>query len=159
MSDEAEPPRFIVDHMLGSLARWLRMLGYDSRYDKELDDGQMLSEAKREGRIIITRDRELSERGGGFLLSTTDLDGQLSAVAEKFSLKFRIDSMRCSVCNGRLSEIGADKAKGLIPEKSFGSAKNFWVCESCHKAYWDGTHWKGIMDRFRKLGLAGEGTG
>lgn len=154
----AEAPRFIVDHMLGSLARWLRMLGYDSSYDRKLDDDEIIETAKAEGRAILTRDRELSERGGGFLLETTELDAQLSAVAERFSLRYRPDSMRCSVCNGKLSEVDAQTAKGLVPAMSFESSNEFWVCDSCRKAYWNGTHWKGIMEKFRKLGLTGDGS-
>jgi uncharacterized protein with PIN domain len=158
MSNDAEARTFIVDNMLGSLARWLRMLGYDSRYDKALNDDQILAAAKSEGRIILTRDRELAERGGGLCLETTDLDEQLSAVSESYSLTYGADRMRCSVCNGRLLEIPRERAKELVPERSFESSSEFWVCESCKKAYWDGTHWKGIMDKFRKLGLA-EGSG
>jgi uncharacterized protein with PIN domain len=153
MTGEGGGPRFIVDHMLGSLARWLRMLGYDARYDKKLNDDQIIAEAKKEDREILTRDRELSERGGGLLLETTDLDGQLSAVAKRYSLLYRPDSMRCSVCNGMLLVMGREKAKDLVPVRSFESASEFWVCESCGKAYWDGTHWKGIMEKFEKLGL------
>jgi len=148
-----EGTKFIVDHMLGSLARWLRMLGYDARYDKELNDDQILEEAEKEGREILTRDRELSERGGGFLLETTDLDEQLASVAKRFSLRYRPDSMRCSVCNGRLIGIDRDRAMELVPARSLESSSEFWVCESCGKSYWDGTHWNGIMEKFRKLGL------
>ena len=156
MSEDGERPRFLVDHMLGSLARWLRMLGYDARYDKKLTDDLIIVEAKAEGRMVLTRDRALSERSGGFLLEMTDLDGQLAAVAERFSLRYRPDRIRCSVCNGRLLTVDREKAKEFVPEKSFESSSEFWVCDSCHKAYWIGTHWNGIMDRFRKLGLTEE---
>jgi len=158
MSNDGKMPAFIVDRMLGSLARWLRMLGYDSRYDNNLTDEQLLEATKSEGRVLLTRDRELAGKGGGFFLATTDLDGQLSAVSERFSLTYGADRMRCSVCNGKLAVIDERRAKELVPAKSFESAKEYWICESCGKVYWDGTHWIGIMGRFRRLGLA-EGSG
>jgi uncharacterized protein with PIN domain len=153
MSDDDPAPAFIVDHMLGSLARWLRMLGYDSHYDKILSDNEIIQFARKEGRRILTRDRELAERGGGFYISSTELEEQLLAVAKEFSLSYRLDRMRCSVCNGTLQKIDASSIKDKVPQRSFENAKEFWRCDSCRKIYWDGTHWKGIMDRFERLGL------
>jgi hypothetical protein len=153
MSDDDPAPAFIVDHMLGSLARWLRMLGYDSHYDKILSDNEIIAFARKEQRKILTRDRELSERGGGFYISSTELEEQLVAVAKEFSLSYRPDRMRCSVCNGTLHKIDAVSIKDKVPQKSFENAKEFWRCDSCRKIYWDGTHWKGIMDRLERLGL------
>jgi uncharacterized protein len=153
MSGEDPEPTFIVDHMLGSLARWLRMLGYDSHYDKILSDNEIINFGRKEGRKILTRDRELAERGGGFYISSTELEEQLVTVAKEFSLSYGSDRMRCSVCNGRLQKIDADSVRNVVPQRSFESAKEFWRCDSCRKIYWDGTHWNGIMDRFERLGL------
>jgi len=153
MSDDDPAPAFIVDQMLGSLARWLRMLGYDSHYDKILSDNEIIAFARKEGKKILTRDRELAERGGGFYISSTELEEQLVAVAKEFSLSYRLDRMRCSVCNGALQKIDAISIKDKVPQRSFENAKEFWRCDSCRKIYWDGTHWKGIMDRFERLGL------
>ena len=153
MSDNDPAPAFVVDHMLGSLARWLRMLGYDSHYDKILSDNEIIGFARKEKRKILTRDRELAERGGGFYISSTELEEQLVAVAKEFSLSYELDRMRCSVCNGTLQKIDADSIKDKVPQRSFENAKEFWRCDSCRKVYWDGTHWKGIMDRFERLGL------
>jgi len=156
MNVDGRLPKFMVDRMLGSLAKWLRILGYDSRYDNNLTDEKIIEAAKSEGRIMLTRDRELAGKGGGFFLATTDLDEQLSVVSERFSLTYGADRRRCSVCNGKLASIDEQRAKELIPAKSFEVAKEYWACESCGKAYWNGTHWIGIMERFRKLGLIKE---
>jgi uncharacterized protein len=156
MNSDGLLPKFMVDRMLGSLAKWLRILGYDSTYDNDLTDEQILDAAKSENRIILTRDRELAGKGRGFFLATTDLDEQLSLVSKRFALTYGADRRRCSVCNGKLAGIDEQKAKEIIPVKSFEVAKEYWVCEICGKAYWDGTHWIGIMERFRKLGLIKE---
>jgi uncharacterized protein len=156
MSGDGQLPMFMVDRMLGSLAKWLRILGYDSRYDNDMTDEQMLSIAKDEGRILLTRDRELAEKGEGVFLDSKDLDEQLSVVSKMFSLTYGAERRRCSVCNGRLTGIDENKARELVPAKSFEVAKEYWVCESCGKAYWNGTHWTGIMERFQRLGLIKE---
>ena len=153
MTTEPSKPIFIADHMLGSLARWLRMMGYDCRYEKSLDDNEIIGLAQKEKRAILTRDEELAKRGDGFYLKSTSLDDQLAEVSKKFDLRFDLETMRCSVCNGQLSRIDKNDAKGLIPDKSLENASSFWQCDSCKKIYWDGTHWKGILGRFERLGL------
>lgn len=92
-------------------------------------------------------------------VASTELDEQLSAVSKKFSLTYGEDRMRCSVCNGKLAHIDWEKAKEIVPALSIETAKQFWICESCGKTYWDGTHWKGIMGRFERLGLIEVKTG
>ncbi len=154
MMEENVPPRFIVDHMLGSLARWLRMMGYDTVYDKSLDDAAIAKTAQAEGRTILTRDKALSESPGGFLLDAVDLDNQLKAIAQKFGLRFHDDLIRCSTCNGELVELPKEEAKGKVPDGAHAANEKFWRCSRCGKIYWKGSHWLGINERLRKLGLA-----
>jgi len=139
--------------MLGSLARWIRMMGYDCRYEKALEDSDIINLAKDEGRRILTRDRDLAERGNGLFIDSTSLDDQLKIVSEEYNLRFNQEEMRCSVCNGSLVRIDKKAAADSVPEKSLAHATSFWKCDSCRKVYWDGTHWNGIIDRFRRLGL------
>ncbi len=155
MSD-GKDQKFIVDNMLGSLARWLRMLGYDASYDKDLYDDEIIERSRAEGRRILTRDRDLSERGDGFYVPATSLDEQLGLVSKEFSLTYRPGRMRCSVCNGSLRKVDGESVRDSVPKVSFDNAKEFWRCDSCGKVYWDGTHWNGIIDRFRRLGLLGD---
>jgi len=147
-------PKFVADHMLGSLARWLRMIGYDTVYDKKLDDPAISQLARAEGRFILTRDKELGKEPGAFMVAPDDLDTQLKAVATRYGLKFRPDLIRCSACNGGLLELTKDDAKGLVPEGAFISNDRFWKCAKCAKVFWKGTHWNGIMERLNRLGLA-----
>ena len=154
MSEQAAAPKFIVDHMLGSLARWLRIMGYDTVYDKSLDDAATAKVAKAEGRFILTRDKELSNEPAAFLLESLDLEGQLKAIAAKFDLRFHDDLIRCSTCNGELVDLPKEQAKGKVPEGALAANEKFWRCSKCEKIYWKGSHWLGINERLRKLGLA-----
>ena len=154
MNDSITKPRFVADHMLGSLARWLRMIGYDTVYDKILDDKQIASLARSENRFVLTRDRELSKEPGAMMVESDDLDTQLKAVADKFGLKFQDDFIRCSACNGDLQDLPKEEAKPQVPEGAFNVNQRFWKCSKCGKVYWKGTHWLGIMERLKKLNLA-----
>jgi hypothetical protein len=145
--------RFVADHMLGSLARWLRIMGYDTVYDKSLDDPGIANLARAESRFILTRDRELAKEPGALMIEADDLDLQLKAIAEKYGLKFHDDLIRCSACNGELADLDKAQAKESVPEGALENNEKFWKCSKCGKVYWKGTHWHGIMDRFRRLSL------
>lgn len=149
-----ERPRFVVDTMLGSLARWLRMMGYDTAYAKDMDDEEVVRLATGEGRTIVTRDRELGSKPGAILIDEGELDLQLKAIHEKVGLAMDEASIRCSSCNGTLVDLPKEEASELVPKGALESNDVFWRCESCGKAYWRGTHWIGIMERLRKLNLA-----
>ncbi|MDH4123431.1 MAG: Mut7-C RNAse domain-containing protein [Thermoplasmata archaeon] len=154
MNDISPEPKFIADHMLGSLSRWLRMLGYDCRYEKEFSDEEILKVSQDENRVILTRDRELAARGDSLFIDSTALDEQLIAVTKDYRLRFHPENMRCSLCNGRLIEIEPEQVPAEIPQRSKENATSFWKCEGCKKIYWDGTHWHGILQRFKRLKLA-----
>ena len=154
MTDPVARPKFMVDHMLGSLARWLRMMGYDTAYDKTKEDPEIAKQARDENRFILTRDKELAKEPGAFLLDKEDLDEQLKAVSEKFGLKYSDDLIRCSTCNGDLVALPKEEAKGKVPEGAYQVNERFWRCSKCEKIYWKGTHWNGITERFKRLSLA-----
>ncbi len=154
MSGEDRTPRFIADHMLGSLARWLRMMGYDTVYDKRLDDADIAKAGRTESRFILTRDRELSKEPGAFYVDKDDLDSQLQSVSTRFGLRFSEDRIRCSVCNGELRDLPKSEAVGSVPEGALQANDKFWRCSQCGKLFWKGTHWNGIMERLKKLNLA-----
>ena len=113
MTEGGGAPRFVADHMLGSLARWLRMMGYDTVYDKSLDDPGIANLARAESRFILTRDRELAKEPGALMIEADDLDSQLKAIAEKYGLKFHDDLIRCSACNGELADLDKAQAKDV----------------------------------------------
>ncbi len=153
MTEGGGPQKFVADHMLGSLARWLRIMGYDTVYDKSLDDSGIATLARAESRFILTRDRELAKEPGALMIEADDLDLQIKAISEKYGLKFHDDLIRCSACNGELADFEKAQAKESVPEGAFENNEKFWKCSKCGKVYWKGTHWHGIMDRFRRLNL------
>jgi uncharacterized protein with PIN domain len=139
--------------MLGSLARWLRMMGYDTIYDKTKEDPDIAQLARAESRFILTRDRELSKEPGALLLENEDLDSQLKAVVTRYGLKFNEDMIRCSTCNGELLDLPKEEAKGKVPDGAHEVNEKFWKCSKCEKIYWKGTHWVGITERLKRLSL------
>ena len=153
MTDQDNSQKFVADHMLGSLARWLRMMGYDTVYDKTLDDGQLAALARAESRFILTRDKELAKEPGALLVESDELEAQLSAVSQKYGLKFHEDRIRCSSCNGGLIDLPKESAKDAVPEGAYAGNEKFWKCSGCGKVFWKGSHWLGIMERLKKLNL------
>ena len=146
-------PRFAVDEMLGTLARWLRIMGYDATYEKDRDDDDIIKAAMPQGRIVLTRDRELAVKMGerGLYICSDRLEEQLRQVWQAFGLKPDQDLARCTVCNGELEPMEAGKAKDKVPEGVFLMNHEFFQCQSCDKVYWRGTHWLNIKKRLALL--------
>ncbi len=150
-------PIFIVDTMLGKVARWLRMLGYDTLYYKRIDDWRILKIAEREGRIIITRDRSLCNRAlkrklKCILIEHDTIEERLAFIAYKVGIRLFIDldRSRCPVCNGELVRVSKDKVIDKVPKRVLEKHEDFWVCRRCGKVYWLGMHWRGIEETLRK---------
>ncbi len=144
-------PSFLLDGMLGSLARWLRIIGYDSEYLRDEEDSALL--AILGDRYLLTRDKQLSQRAGpkGFYLESDDLDVQLSTVVERFALRLDLERTRCSACNGLLQKASKDVVKDKVEEGTWSEHQEFWMCRECGKVYWQGAHWKNIRDRLDKI--------
>lgn len=140
--------RFVADNMLGKLARWLRMMGYDTLYMISGDDEDITKITASEGRILLTRDRQLTMRKGvsSFYVDEIELEKQLKSVSSEFGLTFSEKSMRCSDCNGELMTIDRELVNGAVPEGVFERNQTFYKCGMCGKIYWKGSHWKRIMD-------------
>jgi len=148
--DNADPA-FLADIMLGKLARWLRILGYDTSYARGLDDSRILTDAVREGRIILTRDRELSMRAApdSLYVESTDISRQLEQISIKYRLKFREDRMRCSICNSALDQCIAEEVRNALPEDIVRRHTLFYRCAGCGHLYWKGSHWDAIIVRLK----------
>jgi uncharacterized protein with PIN domain len=144
-------PSFIVDGMLGSLARWLRIAGYDSTYFRDLDDDLLLDETRESFRILLTRDRELYLRSRklglrSIYIESEDVKTQLSHLKTELDVEMSATNSRCPRCNGLLKETQKADVRDLVPDESFNAFDEFWVCGDCSRAYWKGSHWEKISE-------------
>ncbi len=142
---------FIVDGMLGSLARWLRIAGYDSIYFRGLQDDLLLDETRNSSRIMLTRDRELYQRSlklglRSFYFESEEVKAQLSHLKRELGLELSATNSRCPRCNGLLKETPKADVQELVPAESFSTFDEFWVCGDCSRAYWKGSHWIKIRE-------------
>ncbi len=140
--------RFVADAMLGRLARWLRVLGYDTLYLPDVDDAGLARLARAEDRILLTRDRELARRRGlrVVLLHDDQIDGQLAEVAQALHLSANEAFSRCIQCNVVLEELDREQARPLVPPFVYSSQLRFRRCPQCGRVYWRGTHWAHMVE-------------
>jgi uncharacterized protein with PIN domain len=147
--------KFIVDCMLGRLAKWLRILGYDTIYFSEISDRAFVNIALREKRFILTRDTLLVRRRGvkDFLLVEGDhFRDQLSFVVERLKLEPGKEILsRCILCNALLKEIDKNTVKLKVPDYVFKTQSSFMICETCNKIYWGATHKEEIEREVKTL--------
>ncbi|MCJ7765374.1 MAG: Mut7-C RNAse domain-containing protein [Thiovulaceae bacterium] len=138
-------PAFIADCHLGKLAKYLRLMGFDTLYFTQIDDNDLVTLALEQNRTILTRDRGLSERSKApvLFLESMDTETQLQAVISHFRLKEHpAPFSRCIVCNTLLRAI--DKAEVLhrVPEKVSRYFSDFEYCSVCDRVYWHGDHYR-----------------
>lgn len=152
-------PIFVVDAMLGNLAKKLRILGYDSKYFSSIEDDKLILIAKNEKRIILTKDEQLTKNAekqniGFILIRGSDESEQIMQINAKIKLdRFVVDtnSSRCIVCNGSLQPVEKYRIIGKIPEGILERERKFWMCDSCKKIYWEGTHFEKLQEFATKL--------
>lgn len=142
--------------MLGTLAKWLRILGYDTLYDPGLDDHQLVRLARAEDRILLTRDRPLARRRGlrTLLIAGEGLDEQLRQVLVELELEPDRAFSRCPVCNGLLEAISHEEARARVPAYVARTHTSFKHCSSCGRIYWPGSHWQQMEEHLSRLRAA-----
>lgn len=135
-------PRFLLDVHLGKLARFLRLLGFDSAYRRAADDDRLAAEAARARRILLSRDRGLLMRGAvdrGRWIRATEPETQAAEVLKAFALGGSTTPFsRCLECNGRLRAV--DPAAVEVPAGVRTHTTRFRRCEGCGRVYWSGSH-------------------
>lgn len=140
------PPTFLLDEMLGKLARELRALGYDAAYAHGSDDDAILERARSEDRRLVTRDRHLADRAGSraLLLETRDPAEQLALLIEREELEPSAGAFlsRCLECNEPIERVHAPEE---VPDDR--EEEPHWRCPSCGRVYWAGTHAKDMLER------------
>jgi hypothetical protein len=147
--------KFILTKELGRLARWMRILGFDTIYFKSDNIGTLIVEALRDKRIIITRRKQKIEglEKQMIVIKGTELKEQLKEVVKKLNLKVEEEKMftRCTICNQILEEVEKEEIKDLVPEYVYNTQEFFMKCGQCKRIYWQGSHWGNVKEVIAKL--------
>jgi hypothetical protein len=158
-SSSANEIKFIVDHNVGKLARWLRMLGFDSLFFSGSDDSQMVRQALAESRVILTRDTEILKRRvinngrlRAVLIESELPEQQIQQLMAAMDLMGKSHPFTiCLECNQPLVERSPAEVKERVPPYVYKTQTQYMECPACRRIYWRGTHWKAMMRKLEKL--------
>ena len=142
---KATLPAFIADCHLGKLAKYLRLMGFDTLYFNQIDDNDLIDLALEQNRIILTRDRELSQRQNVpvLFLEFKETKPQLQTLISHFHLKDHpAPFSRCIVCNTPLEVVEKSEVLERLPEKVKRYFSHFEYCRTCDRLYWHGDHYR-----------------
>lgn len=148
--------RFVLDTHLGRLAQALRLLGFDTLYDRSRDDSELATISAAEGRILLTRDRGLLKRrivSHAYYIRSRKPQEQLLEVIRRFDLRqnsFRPFS-RCLKCNLLLKGLSREEAAGKVPAQVLTLYTRFKRCPACGRIYWRGSHWEHMQKKLELL--------
>jgi len=138
--------RLVVDSHLGRLARYLRLLGFDTLFHNDLGDPELARLAAQEGRILLTRDKALLMRREvthGCYVREASPRQQLAALVRRLDLYREIRPFtRCMECNGRLRPVNKQQVAEQLPERTRELFHEFWQCLGCGRVYWQGSHFE-----------------
>jgi uncharacterized protein with PIN domain len=149
--EDARP--LLADAMLGRLARWLRLIGYDTTYARDWSDHQIVARARAEARLVLTRDHELAGRQGidCLLIESQDLEGQLEEVRQALGPPPADLEPRCPTCNGMLRQVAKEEVGERVPPYVYRTYERFRYCAHCDQFYWPGSHWEDVQNRLEQL--------
>jgi uncharacterized protein with PIN domain len=144
--------KFVADGMLGKLARWLRILGYDVTYYTNLDDFELEKIASKEQRTLLTKDLQLYRHAIAEGLDAYYVEGlveseRLAELVPRYgiSLALDIERSRCPKCNGRIQSVSKENVAEKVEPNTFKHYEDFWQCQNCGQVYWQGSHWIKIL--------------
>lgn len=152
-----------MDRMLGRLSRWLRLLGYDTLGigKQENEDEFLFRLAETEGRVLVSRDRLLIRKAmkkgiTSYLIRSSEITEQLKEMHDEFNIRFEPEMDRCTLCNSAIrkikpGEMSLVEKKDYVYQLRLESGTEFWICDNCGQVYWQGKHWKNIMETVEKL--------
>lgn len=148
-------PRFILDVHLGTLARLLRMLGFDTLYDNGWDDPEIVRRGVAEHRIILTRDGGLLKRRDvthGYLVRSQKPTEQAAEVLRRFDLAGRIAPfLRCTACNGIIEGVPREAVEAKLEPGTRAAFDEFFRCRECGRIYWKGSHYEAMQEKIDRI--------
>ena len=147
--------KFILTNELGRLTKWLRILGYDSKFYRQDNLSTLVVTALREERIILTRNSRMTRFVGPRIVKIKSdfVDKQIKQVRRELNLKPKPKDMftRCIICNVELEEIAKNRIKRCVPEYVYKTQQDFVICPKCKRVYWQGTHWGNVKKFLKKV--------
>ncbi len=151
--------KFIADNNVGKLARWLRLMGYDTLLLKQKDDRQMIQRALSEDRVVLTKDAQFMKRRlvtSGILraihIKQDDPKLQVQQVVKTLKLDYHLKPFSlCLECNQALLPRGKEEVQNLVPPHVLETQTQYTECPACHRIYWPGTHWRAMVKKLQDL--------
>ncbi len=153
MCKNDKPLRLLADGMLGRLAKWLRLLGYDTAYDNAATDPALARRARAEGRVLLTRDHELAARRGlrTLLIRSQVLEEQVREVQDGLGPPPHPALSRCAVCNSMLEPASSTQVADRVPPYVLRTHAEFRRCPGCGRVYWPGSHLQAMRAQIGEL--------
>jgi hypothetical protein len=155
------PLRFVADAHLGGLARLLRMLGFDTVFRNDLHDQEIRTLAAGDGRVVLSRDRELLKCRGiahGCFVRALKPEQQLREVVERLHLASEARPFSlCLHCNEPLRPVAREEVLDRLPDKAARYYQRFRTCPRCQRVFWEGSHWQRMRGMLEGLGLPANG--
>jgi len=147
--------KFIADVHLGKLARKLRLLGFDTYFESNLDDNEIIKMSLAENRIVLSRDKELinnSRITQGYRILSSDPREQIREVMIRFNLQNNLNPFsRCIDCNGMIENVSKESVNEYLPPKTRQYFDEFFRCHDCGKIYWEGSHYENMKKQIQNL--------
>ena len=152
--DPLRVPRFIADAHLGGLARGLRMAGFDTVYENPISDAEIERIAEQDGRIVLTRDRELLKRrriDHGCYLHALKPDEQLCEIFVRLDLAGSVRPLSlCLECNAPLRPVSKAQITDALPPRVRERHHRFSTCDVCRRVFWEGSHWQRMREKLAR---------
>ncbi len=150
-------PKFVLDTHLGKLARYLRLLGFDTIYNNDFEDHEIIKISLNDNRIILTRDKGILKNNKvthGYYIRSQKPKEQINEVIRRFNLESLIKPFTvCSLCNGEIVSVSKDLVKGQLKTLTKKHYNRFFMCSSCKKIYWKGSHYDKIKNFISSLNI------
>ncbi len=150
-SEPLRQTKFILDVHLGKLAKYLRMLGFDTLYQNNFEDDQIIEISVNEKRIILTRDLGIlknSKVTHGYWVRSQKPKVQVNEVVKRFDLTKQIEPLnRCIECNGQIVRVEKEEISALLKPKTRKYFHEFFQCKNCKKVYCEGSHYSMMLDK------------
>ncbi len=151
--------KFVVDNNVGKLARWLRLIGYDTLLFQKKNDSQMIKTALNEDRVILTKDSQFirrrlvtSGRLKAIHIKQDDPKIQVQEVVQALNLNYHFKPFSlCLECNQELIAREKEEVEKRVPAHVFKTQTQYTECLTCHRIYWRGTHWQAMVKKLQEL--------